>query len=159
MGKARSKKTPPIKLPPQRDDAPRRASKVPDQDASSARICWRFNLADTEGSWAITPVSWPEVIGHLRQFESMTVHDLFAAGGDMGKDYSLERGFPQDEANRRWQALGLDDQDRVSRLRHGGLIRIYGLRVGNVFHVLWWDPEHEIWPSRSRWSGGRWILP
>lgn len=132
---------------------------MPDEGASSARIGWRFNLADTEGPWAITPEVWAGLREHLKWFETMTMHELFDKGEEPGKDYALDRGFPNGEAGRRWARLGLDDQDRVSRLRRGGPIRIYGLRVANVFHVLWWDPRHEIWPSRSRWSGGRWILP
>ena len=29
-------------------------------------------------------------------------------------------------------------------------VQLYGFLVDNVFHMLWWDPEHEIWPSRKK---------
>jgi hypothetical protein len=81
----------------------------------------------------------------------MTMNELFAKNEEPGKVYDLaDRGFPVKEANDRWQAMRLDDQDHVCRLRHGGAKRIYGLRVDNVFHLIWWDPEHKVWPSKNR---------
>lgn len=28
--------------------------------------------------------------------------------------------------------------------------RLYGFLLGHVFHVVWWDPDHEIWPSKLK---------
>ncbi|WP_158230828.1 hypothetical protein [Frankia sp. CcI49] len=124
---------------------------MPGADTSHERICWRFTLVDTGGPWAITADTWPEVIGHLRDVESMTVNEIFSNGEEPGKDYPLNEGFPRESAaNKRWSDLELDDQDRVSRIRFGGKLRLYGLRVDNVFHIIWWDREHRVWPSKKR---------
>jgi hypothetical protein len=32
-------------------------------------------------------------------------------------------------------------------LRLGGEPRLYGFVDENIFHVVFWDPDHEIWPS------------
>jgi hypothetical protein len=37
---------------------------------------------------------------------------------------------------------------KISRLRFGGKIRLYGFLIGNVFHMLWWDAEHQVWPAK-----------
>jgi hypothetical protein len=124
---------------------------IPGEGDSHERISWRFGLLDRDGPWKVRPEQWAELVEHLRQFESMRMHEVFAQGEEPGKDYDLtDGGFPTRAANQRWQAMNLNDQDRVSRLRHGGPKRVYGLRVGNVFHVIWWDPKHEVWPSSKR---------
>ncbi|HMH92267.1 MAG TPA: hypothetical protein VK586_14425 [Streptosporangiaceae bacterium] len=39
---------------------------------------------------------------------------------------------------------------KISVIRFAGEPRLYGFRDRNVFHVVWWDPRHEIWPSRKK---------
>ena len=78
----------------------------------------------------------------------MTVNEAFN-GGHPGKDYDIE-GIPNTEARQRLHAIGMADQTRISRLRLGGTQRLYGFLHGNVFHIVWWDPGHEIWPSARR---------
>jgi hypothetical protein len=77
----------------------------------------------------------------------MTVGEAFR--GRPGKDYAIEE-LPNPQARDRLEAIGLADQTRISRLRLGGTERLYGFLLGNVFHVVWWDPRHEIWPSELR---------
>ncbi|GCY61455.1 hypothetical protein HmCmsJML079_03969 [Escherichia coli] len=36
-------------------------------------------------------------------------------------------------------------QFSISRNEHG---RIHGFFIGNVFHIVWLDPEHKLYPSR-----------
>ena len=51
------------------------------------------------------------------------------------------------EALRRLETLGLSDMTSIARLQLTGQQRLYGFLVDAVFHVVWWDPNHEIWPS------------
>jgi len=37
--------------------------------------------------------------------------------------------------------------DHLTSLRMGGKQRLWGFLRAGVFHVLWWDPEHQIYPS------------
>ena len=39
--------------------------------------------------------------------------------------------------------------EKILRIRVGSTARIYGLPPNeeDVVHVLWWDPQHEIWPT------------
>ncbi|MEV5686564.1 hypothetical protein AB0L68_25685 [Streptomyces sp. NPDC052164] len=46
--------------------------------------------------------------------------------------------------------IGFGDATRIQRLEFTGTQRLYGFPVGNVFHVLWWDPSHEVYPSKLK---------
>jgi len=132
-----------------RKEVPRPA--LPGADSSADRLCWRFTHADHGGPWCFHEISPDELCGVLEQlgnFESMTVNEVFN-GGYPGKDYDIE-SIPNKEAQGRLHAIKLADQTRISRLQLGGTQRLYGFRHGNVFHIVWWDPRHEIWPSRKR---------
>ena len=87
------------------------------------------------------------VLQQLGAFESMTISEVFK--GSPGKDYNVEE-IPTRQARDRLYAIGLADMTKISRLQLGGQERLYGFRADNVFHVIWWDPEHQIWPSRKR---------
>lgn len=51
-----------------------------------------------------------------------------------------------EEAYKRLVTLQLDDRETIFRFRFGGMIRIYGFIVGTEFHLLWYDPDHKIYP-------------
>ncbi|MEU2128489.1 hypothetical protein [Streptomyces sp. NPDC018352] len=50
----------------------------------------------------------------------------------------------------RLTAIGFDDALKIQRLRFTGTQRLYGFLNGNIFHVLWWDPLHEVYPSKLK---------
>lgn len=89
------------------------------------------------------------LLAQMMKFESMTVHEAFHNSDYPGKCYELET-LPNARARERLEVLKLADQTKIWRLRIGGTGRLYGFLVGNVFHVVFWDPEHEIWPSQLK---------
>lgn len=84
------------------------------------------------------------ILGKLANLERMTVHEIFS--GNPGKDYDVDR-LPSPKARECLVELRLDDQTQISRIQLSGTERLYGFRRANVFHVLWWDPDHTVWPS------------
>jgi len=64
-------------------------------------------------------------------------------------DYNIA-DLPNADARQGLEELEYDDRDKISRLRITGEQRLYGFREGARFYVLWWDPHHEIWPSKLR---------
>lgn len=104
---------------------------------------------DHDGPWNFAELSQDKlnyILRKLSEFESMTMHELFR--GNPGKDYQVE-GIPNKAAHERLEATRLADQTQISRLQLSGTERLYGFRdEHNVFHVVWWDPKHQIWPSR-----------
>lgn len=49
-------------------------------------------------------------------------------------------------AQRRLEELEVDIE-RMFRLRHGNMIRVWGYLAGPVFRILWYDREHKVCPS------------
>lgn len=123
---------------------------VPGQDTSSSRLAWRLCHMDVEDPWAVTKLTGPEIVAvaqRMKAFETMSVQEIFK--GNPGKHYQVAE-LPSKEARDRLDALQLSDMTEVSALRISGPERLYGFLIDNVFHVLWWDPRHEIWPSRLK---------
>ncbi|WP_188717079.1 hypothetical protein [Agrococcus terreus] len=53
------------------------------------------------------------------------------------------------EAQDRLTDIGRGDQEALFRLRHGNLIRVWGVLEGPVLRLLWFDRLHEVCPTES----------
>lgn len=130
----------------------RTAQPAPPDGRGNEPICYRFAMVDTGGPWGFDKLDGPafvEIADTLKSFETMTMNELFS--GEHGQVYSLadlRRVNP--EAYRRIVRLGREDFEEVGRLRLGGKKRLHGYRRRNVFYLLWWDPRHEVFPSRKK---------
>lgn len=54
------------------------------------------------------------------------------------------------KAQKRLFELSKDDCDELFSLRVTGRQRIWGIKDGNIFWLLWWDPNHEVCPSHKK---------
>ncbi|MGW1588316.1 hypothetical protein [Streptomyces sp. NPDC002386] len=79
----------------------------------------------------------------LVQFETMTIQELRESNAYV--EYELPSRLDA-EALTRLEEVGLSDLTKLGRFRLTGKSRLYGVMEGNVFHVLWWDPHHQIYP-------------
>jgi hypothetical protein len=126
----------------------RAVARPADQNPFKQPIIVRFNETDREGPWClsrITPEHHLNLLQFLHKIENMTVQEIFT-DGDLGIDYQVA-DLPSKVARDRLFEIQREDEVRISRLRIQGRPRLYGFRRDPHFHVLWWDPEHEIWPS------------
>lgn len=41
-------------------------------------------------------------------------------------------------------------EERIFRFRLGAKARLWGFRSYDLFRVLWWDPEHQVYPTLKR---------
>ncbi len=53
-----------------------------------------------------------------------------------------------EEAQNRWIEIDRGE-DELFRFRTGARSRIWGYREGHVFYVVWWDPDHQIYPTEA----------
>jgi hypothetical protein len=121
------------------------------EEVMARRVHWRFSDVDHDGHWSfstMTPRDLVEVLQRLGSFESMTVREIFFTGDDPGKHYDVP-SLPN-PALRRLVDLGREDETKLARLRLTGERRLYGFLREHVFHVLWWDPTHNVYPSRKK---------
>lgn len=49
-------------------------------------------------------------------------------------------------AQERLAEIGRDEYDELYKLRIGKAARLWGVRSQHVFHILWWDPDHLVYP-------------
>ena len=124
---------------------------LPGADTSRRRPSWRFGLVDDDGPWPLsvcTAADLREMFSRLRSFETMTCSALEQS--QMLKHYDIEK-IPARAAVDRLRELRLDDMTRLSNFRIGGEPRLHGfMDADSTFHVLWWDPKHEVWPSKLK---------
>lgn len=124
---------------------------VENEQVQKRRPVWRFTDLDDEGPWTLSGCSHadlPDIFAKLRTFETMTIGEIFAPGSEHGKTYSTAE-LPR-PAQKRLEEIQKDDETAVSRLRFSGQKRFYGILREHVFHVLWWDPEHTVFPSMKK---------
>ena len=129
--------TPHPKLQPKAPEAP--------TDPETQKIQWSFNRFDNfhwhDNKYKDPPLN--EIACQLKSFESMTWRQLRYPRSDLNHPVDLERIIV--EASKRLVDSHRDDYDELWRLRLGGTERLWGLRIGRVFCVLWWDPLHKIY--------------
>jgi len=128
------------------------ASLLPSASNSDERICWRFTHLDREGPWGLAHLDHERVqtlLAEMVKFESQTIKELFMQGEWPGKCHDVAL-LPNRDALARLDALGIPDMTKIWKLRIGGTGRLWGFLISNVFHVVWWDPDHQVWPSKLK---------
>ncbi|MER7822842.1 hypothetical protein ABTX85_09795 [Streptomyces sp. NPDC096097] len=90
-----------------------------------------------------------EILAELRDFEQFTLNELRNTS-DTFSAYGLPQAALCKEAYDRPASMRRDDMTEIHRLRLQGAQRLYGFLDGNVFHVVWWDPEHDVYPSKKK---------
>lgn len=147
MGKGKGK--PRASVIPSGKVRPRAQFTPPDPDQ---KLLILFSKLDLESPWCLTGITQQDHLNLLRQvrdYETMTVHEVFAGLQQRGQKYPLE-SLPNSDALARLAEVKLDDRDEIVRLRITGEQRLYGFLEGQRFYALWWDPNHEIWPSKKK---------
>lgn len=120
-------------------------------EIAARRLVWRFNEIDTGGPWppaAIGVGAMADLLKKMGDFESMTLGEIFKPGSEHGKRYVVEN-LPS-PALKRLRDIERDDETEIARLRCGARPRLYGFLREHVFHVVWWDAEHQVYPSKKR---------
>ncbi len=121
---------------------------VAQKDPLDLRPILSFDLMDLDGPYCFSSAS-PRALQHAmgRLFNAIqtSYRDLQAGGSHF---ISVAEIIP--EAQRRLEDINLNDYEQVYSLRCDGPIRVFGVRDGAVFHVLWLDEHHAICPSRKR---------
>ncbi|WP_437187858.1 hypothetical protein SH668x_001269 [Planctomicrobium sp. SH668] len=114
------------------------------KDAPVWSLC-RFDRESRWGESAFEGVdAWKHLFEKLKSYERMTWGQI---NSNQRRDHSVPTGNLIKEARERLQQLKLDDVDELFRFRFEGKHRLWGIVIGNVFQILWWDKNHEICPS------------
>ena len=66
------------------------------------------------------------------------------------RDHCQPLNSLEPEAAARLKAIGLKGYETMYRLRVMGAERVWGVKSGETFIVVWWDPEHQVYISDDR---------
>ena len=133
--------------------APIQASKKPRQSSgtSGETLSWGVSMLDRHGPFghAISADDVAEILDFLKQIEKQTWNEVLKNRRD-GGNHEVEVRLIQKAAQKRLKDRDLDDIDTLISLRMGAKKRIWGVRQGAVFRLLWWDPKHQVFPTEPR---------
>lgn len=111
---------------------------------------WRIGRIDMDGCWGYAGIDRPTLMGDifpkLKHYESMTWGEITR---DPKYNHSVDVWKLIKPARERLGVLGIDEES-LFRFRLKGKQRVWGIRDRNIFHILWWDPLHEICPSHKK---------
>ena len=119
------------------------------QTATQNTPVWVFGRVDLDGRWCWTHLSsndLRQIIQRLGNLERMTWSEIEQST----KSHFVKVDDLIKEANDRLAEIKQDDVDELFSLRVTNIIRLWGIRVGEEFHFLWCDPNHEVCPSKKK---------
>lgn len=143
------------------DDGKKNKRYVKDPNAAGstdgADIVWMFDKIDRAGLYAFdvnrTDFLHKEVLGKIIDYGNMTWGEVMRQTHDDGrsKHHFLAPGSLSKEAAGRLKAKELEEfSDYIFSFALQNRIRIIGIRSDEKFHVLWYDPGHEVCPSKKK---------
>ena len=118
---------------------------------------WMFDKIDRNRKFAfdITRKDFEhyEFLDKMLAYATMTWAQLRRQTHDDGKSkhHYLDPDKLSKEAQDRLSAMHLEESsDQVYSIALSNKLRIVGLRDKDKFHVLWYDPEHDVYPSTKK---------
>lgn len=108
-------------------------------------LSWRFSHSDKSGPFGWSGVGQPElheIMQKIPEFEMKTWDQLHAAGCHPIQVVALSP-----EARGRLAEINHDDEDALMSFHLTGQKRIWCIQQANLMRVLWWDPEHQVYPT------------
>ena len=110
---------------------------------------WRLSQLDWDGPWCpskCADAGVREILTRLAGFETMNWVEIKSKGSHTVGAEGIVKA-----ARQRLTERNLDEwADHLTSLRMGGKERLWGFLRAGVFHALWWDPEHQIYPSPKK---------
>lgn len=111
-------------------------------------IAWHFRCMDNGGKWPCLHENLQAILPRLHEYEQKRWNEIMQAKNN--HPMPIEKIVP--EAQRRLDSLGHGDTGTLYQLeiKNGqGMQRLWGRRQENVFQILWWDPNHTVYPVRK----------
>ena len=119
---------------------------LPINKPSGSSPHWLFQRMDWDGAFSWNNCeNFGEVLKKLGELEKLPWVELRSKGSH-NSDIEI---FSQ-EAKSRLADLKLDDHDEFYSFRLNGKIRVWALQHGSCMLLLWWDPDHKVYPVEKK---------
>ena len=120
-------------------------------------VRWTAQTVDTEFSklgcrWDLTPPETKQLLNFLSDVSAKKWKEVWSAGSGTGhRMHHHQDGTSIHKlAQERLIELGHSDEESLYRFRIQGTVRLWGFRTGDVFRILWYDPDHQVSPTTKR---------
>ena len=136
---------------PEQDQTPLPISRdpvSPTADFMGRPFTWNTGKVDLDGAYgwnnATMKMVLQKIIPKLQNFGTMTWEEVKKT-----KSHFIDLDKCSKEARDRLGEMELEIEQLFS-LRLDGKERIFGWEHKSIFHVLWWDPKHQVCPSQKK---------
>jgi hypothetical protein len=109
---------------------------------------WRLAYLESDGpfGWSsIDAATLHSIREHFAKLEDLTWHEILVR--DKKRNHTTAVDQLAKPAQDRLRQIKRDDLDALVSIRVTGRQRLFGFRRQNVLYVLWWDPDHQVYPS------------
>lgn len=118
---------------------------------------WAFDLVDSDGKFAFD-ISRKEFnkalfLEKLISYSTMTWDEIMKQTHDdnKSKNHFLKYDGLSKEVKKRIDKKKLNERtDIIFSLALNNKTRIVGIKENDVFHIIWYDAYHEIYPSKKK---------
>lgn len=141
---AKKKKVPPPNKARGVSKKPKIASD-PDEDHKHPPA-WHIETIQQDGPFGWNKVDgsllWNGIMPKLKNFETMNWGAILGS-----RNHEVAVSGMSRAAQKELQKIKLNDIEKLVSLRLTGKQRVWGIKIGRVLKILWWDPEHKVYPS------------
>ena len=123
----------------------------------ACKIVWCFDDLDTAGAFAFNltreDFDYKEVLQKIIAYSNMTWSEVKRQTHDNGKSkhHFLEPETLSPSARERIRVKRLEERsDSIFSFALQNRLRIIGYRENEMFHAVWYDPQHEFCPSHRK---------
>ena len=123
--------------------------RIPPETADQRHPLWSFRTFDNTGDWCWSTISISDamsIMQRLKDYESMTWASIKRAS----HCHYIEPFSIIPEAQERLRKLKRFQTNALFSMSVGSKPRLWGILEDHVAFLLWWDPKHEIYPSRPK---------
>lgn len=121
---------------------------LPAHDFSKLNPSWRISLLemrDPYGWHKLDQYKLDEVRGKLADLEKLTWNEILVVRKHW--NHTVQVSSICKTARDRLDELGLDDLEELVSIRLSGPERVWGFPLLGALTLLWWDPEHQVYPT------------
>jgi hypothetical protein len=132
--------------------------KVAGEKISYDGLCpiWVFDRIDRDGRFAFNVLrsdfDSKDVLGKIISYSCMSWYDICKQTHDDGKSkhHFLDFSGMCNDVKERIKKLQLEEYtDIIFSFAFTNKVRVVGIREKEKFHVIWYDPFHEIYPVKK----------
>lgn len=125
--------------------------------SDNTKVLWVFDNVDKDGDFSFDidreDFNHKLVLEKMMEYATMTWNEVNRQTHDKGKSkhHFISYDTLSKQAAFRIQAKHLtQDTDLIYSFALQNRLRIIGIRKNEKFHVLWYDPYHQVCPSKKK---------